>query len=355
MKKIFVIITTLIVLISIVKCGSNADKKNENENRDSSGTQIDSLNNYPSTPYEVKENETFHLNYKFTAGNSFKYRLTTITTTEQNITSDSTINNKYEQRATRTINFNTISIEHDSVANIKCTITDIDVYRSINGEVTTYKSGESLDSTKLKQFTEFVGIVNSPFNIKVSKQGELISVYGVEALTNKFIELTNLKDKLTKDDIPVFQKNITDNFLAPMVTQIFRELPDKELIVGGSWEKNMPPAAIMVFKITYKNKYNLDKIEKFKEDKIAVVSGDATISVEGETKQVARGVEYNFQKPVTSAGGKIYFSIDNGLLHKSNTWTKIEINYDMQMQGPQGLMKANTKQAISNKSIVESL
>lgn len=355
MKKIFAIITTLIIVISIVQCGSNSDKKDSEENKDSLTTQIDSLNNYSSTPYEVKADETFHFNYKFTAGKSFKYRLTTITTTDQNVVSDSTIVNNYMQKVSRTINFNTLSIEHDTIANIKCTITDIDVYRSINGVVTTYKYGDPLDSIKLQQFTEFVGIVNTPFNLKISKHGILLSIYGVEHLADKFIELTNLKDKLTKDDIPVFQKNLSDNFLSPMITQIFREFPDKDFKIGGSWEKSMPAASIMVFKIFYKNKYNLDNIEKFKEDKIAVVSGDASITVEGETKQVARGVEYNFQKPVTSAGGKIYFNIDNGLLQKSSTWTRLEISYNMQMQGPKGLMKANTKQAISNKSIVESL
>lgn len=355
MKRFILIITTFIFIISFIKCGSNSEKKDKEENQESSIINNDTTIDITATPVKLKGDETFHIAYKFSKGNSFKYRLTTVTSTDQHIVTDSTIDSKFEQKITRILKFNTVSIENDTVANLKCTITNINVYRNIDGKVITYKSGDALDSTDLNQFMEFKGIENNPFNIKVSKQGEIIKVYNIEGITDKFVELTKRKNTITQNEITIFEQKLTESFLEPMLSQIFREIPDKDLKIGSNWQKEMAPAKVMSFTILYRTKYNLDNIERIKADKIALITGDAKISVEGDTKIVDRGVEYNFQKPVTSAGGKIYFNIDEGLLYKSDTGTKLELKFKMQMQGPKGMMKANTTRNVINKSIAELL
>jgi len=355
MKKYFLIITTFVFIISFIKCGSDSEKKDKNENQESSITKNDTSIDFTATPVELNGDESFHIGYKFSEGNSFKYKLTTVTSTDQHIVTDSTIDNKFEQKITRILKFNTVSIENDTVANLKCTITDINVYRNIDGRVVTYKSGDALDSTDLNQFVEFKGIENNPFNVKVSKQGEIIKVYNIKGITDKFVELTKPKNTITQNEISTFEQKLIKSFLEPMLSQIFREIPDKDLKIGSNWQKEMTPAKVMAFTISYRTKYNLDNIEKIKADKIALITGNADISVEGDTKMVDRGVEYNFKKPVTSAGGKIYFNINKGLLYKSDTGTKLELKFNMQMHGPKGLMKANTTRNVSNKSIAELL
>ena len=355
MKKIFVFLTSLLLVFSIVKCGSDSEKKNDKENENSSVGQNDSTEIVSSTPYEVKEGEKFQLVYNFTAGQSFKYRLTSSTISEQNIVSDTVMNNKFEQKITRTIDFNTLSVEHDTVAVIKCTIIDVKVYRNANGNITTYKYGEKLDSTKRAQFVEFEGTTNSSFNFKASTHGDIIDIYNIDGMIDSFIRLTNSKETITDESRTYMGKQIKDGFLKPMLNQIVRELPANKLAVGGSWERSIPPSQVMFFKFSYSNKYNLESIKKVDDDKIAVIKGKSNVSIEGDTSNVSRGVQYNFRQPVASAGGNIYFNLDKGLVYKSTTDSKLMLNYEMQMQGPNGLMKATTKQNIINNNITELL
>jgi len=355
MKKIYLFITTIIFIISIVSCGSNSDKKNEKENKDKIVNQNDSSDITTATPYQIKDGETFQLVYKFSPGYLFRYRLITTTRREQNIFSDTTINDNYEQKVTRIINFNTLSVDHDTIANIKCTITDIDVYLNINGRIITYKSGQDMDSIKQNQFIEFETLVNNPFNFKVSTHGNILDVFNDDGITKKFIHLSKNQKPIGDEEKSYYQQQIRDILLKPMLAQIMREFPDNELKVGGNWEKNIPAAQVMSFKLRYLNKYNLENIEKINEDKIAAITGTSDVSVEGDTKQFNNGIEYSFQKPVASVEGKIYFNIDKGLLYKSNIGSKLELKYDMQMQGPDGLKKANSTQSITSNNTAELL
>ena len=355
MKKIYLFITTIIFIISIVSCGSNSDKKNEKENKDKIVNQNDSSDIISSTPYEVKKDEVFNLAYKFNTGDSFKYRLTTTTSTSQNVVADSTIANMFNQKIIQILDFNTISVEHDTIAQLKCTITDIDVNRNIDGKTSSYKAGENPDSTKLNQFMEYAGILNNPFNVKVSTHGRIIDISNTNKLVNKFEKLMKLKKPLTKEEQKTLQNNFEESFLKPMMTQIFREIPDKELKIGSTWNKSVPPSQILGFKFSYNNTFNLDNIEKVKEDRIAEITGKSNITIEGKTKQVDRGVEYNFEKPLVSASGKLFFNIDKGLLYKSATGTNLEFNFSSQMIGPKGLIKANTNRKINNQNVAELL
>ena len=355
MKKFYLIITTIIVIISIVKCGSDKEKKDEKENKNNVVNQEDSSDIISSTPYQVKADESFHLAYKFKVGGSFKYRLTTTSSTKQSITSDSTINNVFDQKVTRILTFNTISMDRDTIANLRCTVIDIDVNRNIDGKTLTYKSGESLDSTKLNNFGEYAVLVNNPFNLKVTTHGNIIEIYNVGKIVDKLEQMTKTNKSLNKEQKENLIKKLKENFLKPMLNQFFRELPDKELKIGSNWNNSVPPATVMAFKLSYNNIFSLDNIEKVKDEKIAVITGKSNISVEGKTKQVNRGVEYNFEKPTVSAGGKLFFNLDKGLLYKSDTGTNLEINFKYQMIGPNGLVKASTRRKVTNNSIAELL
>ena len=355
MKNLYLFIVIIIVIISFVKCGSNNEEKDEKKNKNDVVNQNDSSGIISSTPYEVKGDESFHLAYKFKIGKSFKYRLTTISSTKQSITSDSTINNNFDQKVTRILTFNTISMDRDTIANLRCTVTDIDVNRNIDGKTLNYKSGEDLDSTKLNNFGEYAVLINNPFNLKVTTHGKIIEIYGVGKIVDKLVQMTKMNKSMNNEQKENFINRLKENFLKPMLNQFFRELPDKELKIGGNWTNSIPPATVMAFKLSYNNIFSLDNIEKVKNEKIAVIAGKSNISVEGKTKQVNRGVEYNFEKPTVSAGGKLFFNMDKGLLYKSDTGTNLEINYKYQMIGPNGLVKASTKRKVTNKSIAELL
>lgn len=355
MKKVIAFLTSLIIIIFIAGCGSNTKKENVKENKNNTVSQNDSSGIVSSTPYEVKENESFRLQYKFNTGKSFKYRLISTSSTSQNVVSDSTTDNHMDQKVTRILEFKTISVEHDTIAILECTVTDINVNRTIDGKTTAYKSGENLDSTKLNQFIEYVGTLNNSFNVKISTHGDIIDIFNVDEFVNKFMQLSKMNKSLTNDEKASFQNNLKESLLRPLLTQIFRDLPNTDIKISSSWNTIVPPAQVMAFKLSYNNTFSLENIEKSNDDRIAVINGKSDIKIEGETKQVNRGVEYDFEKPVASAGGKLYFDIDRGLLYKSNTGTSLEIVFKSQMIGPKGLIKASTKRKVINSGIAELL
>ena len=91
------------------------------------------------------------------------------------------------------------------------------------------------------------------------------------------------------------------------------------------------------------------------EEKLAVINGIVETSVEGKQDYTERGVTYRFEKPVSSASGKIYFNLDRGLIQKSRTQTRMETFYKMEMPTPQGTKKGNAKEIITNTNVLELL
>ena len=91
------------------------------------------------------------------------------------------------------------------------------------------------------------------------------------------------------------------------------------------------------------------------DDRIAIINGSVTTTVEGESKKTENGVNYEYQKPVSTANGKIFFNVDKGLIHKSKTQTSLKLSYRMEMPTPQGIMKGSTNETILNSNILELL
>ena len=60
-----------------------------------------------------------------------------------------------------------------------------------------------------------------------------------------------------------------------------------------------------------------------------------------EPKVNQGNVSYSFQKPISTAEGKIYFDVDKGIQIKSRTKTRLEISYTMEANTPKGKQKGS--------------
>ena len=74
-----------------------------------------------------------------------------------------------------------------------------------------------------------------------------------------------------------------------------------------------------------------------------------------ESKDNQGNVIYTFQKPISTAEGKIYFDVDKGVQIKSRTKTRLEISYTMEANTPQGKQKGARRDVITNTNILELL
>jgi len=355
MHKHVLILLTIIFSLTIVQCNSETENKKEIEKLDVAVKEFDSTD-LPTTNIEViSENDNFSLTYNFKEGESFSYRLTTLSHTERSMKTDTTMNNILDQKIIRIIKFNTISVEKDSIAEVKCNVTNISIEVDVNDEKITYQSGSGLDSAEVARFIEHEGLVNNPFHFRITRYGEVLDVLRVDNVTDRYLELSGIKDSVKIDDKAIFKNEIVNNLLKPLLGQIFKELPAQQLKVKSTWNKVMDPAHVLVFKLQYTNHYKVSDLEMLNNDRIAIINGIATTTVEGETRHTNKGVNYAFQKPVSKASGKIFFNLDKGMVQKSKSKTLVEISYSMEMPSPKGVMTGVSSQIIANDNILELL
>jgi len=355
MQKHVLILLTIMFSLTIIQCSSETENKEDKEKLDFAVKEFDSTD-LPTTNIEViTENNNFSLAYNFKEGESFSYRLTTLSHTKRSMKTDSLMSNILDQKIIRILKFNTISVENDSIAEVKCNVTNISVEVDVNDEKITYQSGGGLDSAKGTKFIEHEGLVNNPFHFRITKYGELLDVFKVDNVTDRFLDLSGIKDSVKIEEKTIFKNEIVNNLLKPLLGQIFRELPTQQLEVESTWDKVLDPAPVLVFQLQYTNHYKVSKLEMLNNDRIAIINGIATTAVEGETKHTNKGVNYVFQKPVSEASGKLFFNLDKGMVQKSKTKTYLEISYTMEMPSPQGVKTGISSEIMAHNNILELL
>jgi len=354
MKKYLFFIIIGIAAFTFTECGGN-DESKDNKIEKNVVRSFDSTDLPTEKITDSDFQNDFRLAYNFEEGKTFRYKLTTLSNTKRTMETDSVVSNTIIQEISRIIRFETISVENDSIAELKCTVTDIAVNAKMNGQTFTYQSGGDLDSVDSKRYIEHEGLVNNPFRIRVTNHGELLDVYRADGIVNRLLELSGYKDSINIQQKAGYQNEIVNNLLNPMIQQVFRDFPVKMMNIDSTWDKNLPPVQVMVFSIGYTNHYTITGLEKLNDEKLALINGVSIPSIQGELKHSNNGVNYEFEKPVTEASGKIYFNLDRGLIHKSKTKTKLTINYSVNMDSPQGPQNGKITEKVSNDNILELL
>lgn len=347
MKNIFVFI--LLSLALFISC-QKENKQQENQEQQNVTFSFDSTS-LKTTALDNAEEQSFFMRYKFIPGESFRYRLTTISERSQSIVTDSTMNDKMNQTIIFIINFKTLSVDKDSVAELQCTFSSINLKANAQGRDITYQSGTELDTTDRIRFAEYESYINNPFNLRVGKQGEIVDIYMIDKIINRFLSLRKLADSLTAQEKVMASQDLTNSSIKPILAQIFREVPANKMAKDSTWSYKRESLQVMVFKVDYENQYKIDNLEMLGDDKIAVVTGSIKTNVNGKSSFTEQGVSYKFDKPISTASGKIYFNLNKGRIQKSRSQSEMQNAYQME----QGTKKANAKEESSNVNILELL
>jgi len=345
--------TIIILALAMLLFGCDNKKTAEGETEEINLTQVDT-SDLVTTEVEDKE-ESFFFKYKLNEGDSFNYRLTVIQESDQNIDADTTITQSFKQTVKYAINFQVTELDEDSVAEVKGTIGAINLDADLNGEEISYKSGSTMDSLDVFKFAEYESMINKQFRLRVNPLGEVKDVYRVDKIFNSYLDLRNMQDSLTTEQKDAVKNDLINAVLKPLMGQIFRVMPGKQMGKDSSWTYEKAAMQMMVFQMQYTNVYTIENLELLDGEKLAVINGTIKTNITGDPNYSEQGINYVFEKPVSSAGGKVYFNLDKGLVQKSKTETRMETAYSMEMQTPQGLRKGRTKEVIINKNILELL
>lgn len=347
LKKLFVLISFVFLLIS---CGEKNDKPANDlsgENKfsfDSTNLKTEGIDN---------SGKPFLMEYKFKKGDKYLYRVTSISKNIQKLVMDTTITSGAEQNIVYLIDFEVKDVDKDGITEAELNINSIKLNAEVNKEKFEFESGKDTDTSKLIQFAEYHSLHNNPFSVTFNKKGEVIEVFKADKISNKFLELKGAADTISVNDRNTIRQELIAGILAPLITQIIRKLSDKEVYKDSTWELKQAPVPMMVYQINYVNQYKVENVEKLDDHRIAVINASISFNYQGQPKLSQGNVTYNFDKPKSTAEGKIYFDVDQGLQIKSRTKTSMQLNYSMEANTPQGKQKGSRSDVVTNTNIVE--
>ena len=347
MKYLFI---TILVSILFVSCS----KKTGN-------TQLDQKNKFAVDTAGIKTspvsnpNETFNLTYKFGKDKHYQYRLSSFTNEEQTTKMDSSVTQKINRSVIYIMDASQVNEEKDGAKELECEITSIKFNQNVNGNELKFVSGSKMDSAQIAQYTEFYALLNSPFGVRLGSNGGVLEIFKVDKIIDKYTNARGTKVTLTPQQKEQLKSRLIEGILKPIVAQVFREMPQKSLSKDSTWNVIQPPAQYLVFKIDNADKYKIDEIGKYNNDKLAVIDAGLQSTIEGKTDLVQNKVTYHFNKPETTTSGKIYFNITKGCIQKSKINTKLHFRYSMEGMTPQGKKTRTETESLSSSNIVELL
>ncbi len=307
-----------------------------------------------TTPLD-NPNESFRLKYHFILNKEYKYSLTTLTENTQTMKADTIISQHATQNITYLLNIKPIEIDKDSVTKFVCTFYSIKIEANVKGHKFRYQSGVTNDSVSKARYAEYEASANTPFNIKVSKTGDVIDVFKTDKILSQFLTLKNIPDTLGSAQKNKINEQIIQSGIKPLVSQVFRKIPEKLLAKDSVWTYQQPPSGLLVFTVNTTNIYKVSSLGNFMNDKVAVIDASLETKITGNNKVTENGFTYQFDKPVTEASGKIYFNIDKGYLQKSKVKTRLIIHYTMESNAAGGKRNGSRSEVIENTNIVELL
>ncbi len=350
MKYLLALLISVFILIG---CGDKKEEKPVAENNKDQYA-FDS-SDIKTTPLE-SSGETFLMQYKFEKGKVYKYRMTAISEDDQKITAmDTILNQRVHQNITYLISFEPKDIDADEVTELSCNIYSIKLDADANGQKFKYESGSSTDSASQIQFAQYASLVNNPFGVRVNKLGEIIEVFRVDKIVNKFLTIKGVADSVSSAEKEGLRKDMAEGALKPLLSQMIRKFPDHALGEDSSWSVKQQPEPFMVFTLNNTSTFKIANLEKFEDSKLAVIEAGMNSTVTGKTTTTDRGVNYTFKKPKADGSGKIYFNITDGVVQKSKTYTQMNIEFSMEADSPQGKQKGMKSETVKNTYIIERM
>ncbi len=346
MKKFSLIVLALIIFFG---CGKKKEEvpqvKNEILTFDSSDIKAPSID--PNSIGKV------NLEYRLEKGKKYDFRLTSISQETQTIVADTIIANNVEQTIIYKLNLDVKDIDPENIMEIEFNFNSIKLDANANGKKFTYQSGTKLDSLDRERYLDYESLINNPFTARISKTGDIVEVFKADRIVNKILELRNLKDSVSIEEKKSFQQDIIEGALKPLITQIFRKLPEKSLGKDSSWSFQPPNINLQIVEFDNSQNFKLIDFQKFNENKLAVI--DATVKSKAKISEQAKQNNITVKNPAYFAGGTIYFNLDKGLIQKSKTKTTLNLEMSMNMPTQKGMQKVTRKQSTINTNILEFL
>ncbi len=343
MKKLILILITGLLLFG---CGENTKEQKPEEQKDQFAFDTTDIKASPAE----NPDQSFYLRYKLEKGKSYNFRLTAMSKDAQTIsTNDTTMSQNMDQTMIYNMKFTPGEIDADSTMEMEAVISSIKVDGTLGDQPIHYQSGITKDSADIDKFAQYESLVKNPFDIRVSKLGEVLDIYRADKIVNKLLDIKGYADSLKAEEKANLKNDIVEGMLKPMMSQVFRKLPVQKMAKDSVWKVEQPASQLLVFQAKNTSSFTITNVRKLDGDLIADIEASLKTEISGKNKLTDRGINYEFQQPETTGGGKIYFNVSKGLVQKTKLFTSVTTSFKMESQAQKG----TKKEIISNTNILE--
>ncbi len=344
MKKL---IWLLLITVTFVGCGK------ENKNSDNTSGEDSTTAENRIVPSSIDKAAKYDLKYKFKKGDRYDYALTTITNTNQTVSSDTLVNIDVIQTIKYKFAIDILSVSSDKIADVSINIGSIDLKASYNGQTVTYNSNMVLPDDEKMQYLEYETLKNSTYKAKINDKGQILNIYFLDKIIERMAAIQKYEQKLTDQEKAGVAENLSALLIKPLTQHLFRILPEKEVAIDSSWQYRYP-SSLATFQIENIASFRLANVFEIDNNKIAEFSAALNIKASGDNTYTEKNIHYYFDKPVVTGSGTIRFNIDTGQLVNSNTTTRIETQGIVEATDDKGKTeKASRKDITVSTNIIE--
>ena len=312
-------ILCFLLLLSFFACADN--KTSDNTSIDSNKIVSDKLISSPKA-------DGLYLKYKLKEGDKFDYQIKTVSSSTQELISDSTITTNVNQTVQYRINLSVDQIDVNNLATVTVFVESVILDGIINGQPILYDSKYIQSSQERIMFAQYESIKNKSFSIDITENGEIVKIYNTDSIVNELILAQNQQNKVTNEQKIVLQNNFIQSSLKPLSEQIFKKFPSEKVLINYNWtEKYYSQFAL--FQIENIASFQIVDIISDQNDSLIVLSAGLTINWVGDHNASEQGMTFYFYDPIVSGTGIIRFNKFRGLVINSNTTTKMEMTTDI--------------------------
>ncbi|MCK6612784.1 MAG: DUF6263 family protein [Ignavibacteriaceae bacterium] len=341
---------TFIVMALFLTLTGCDSKEKEPESSGSDLLTVDT-SEIKGTPVTDNSFADFDLSYTVTKGNTYKYKLTSITEETQSLQTDTTQTMRAKQQISYLIEVKVEEVEADKTMELSFNFKEVAVDGSFNEEKYKYISSAKNDTSVEDRFLEYQALINNPFNARVDKHGNISEIYRTTKIADKILELRKMKDSISAEEKQSFVQDITDGALRPVVMQLFRKLPEAKVAKDSTWYFPQKPASFQIFAIQNTHGFKLSSFEKAGDDTYAVI--DASLISTAELAPDAKANGISMKNTGYSGSGKLYFNVGKGVFEKSKTLTTLTVELDMKAPPGAPFSSAKRKQNTRTTNILQ--
>ena len=308
----------IIIFVVLVSCSQ--EKKTAN-NFTTDSTKINS--NLILAP----KSDSFEMKYNFNLGDVLNYRITTISTTSQDIIADSTISSISRQNVVYNIKLTIDKIDSAQNAKIDIIVNSIFVKGSVNGQDVNYNSNLIQSSQEKVMFSHYEATKKKTFSIIITNSGEIVNIFNYDSIIKELLAIQQ-QNNLTVAQKNEMKENFAVSVLRPLTEQIFRKFPTKRVSVNYSWvDKYYSQFAL--FQIENIASFQISEVKATGKDTTIIINAGLSINWLGDNKTSENGMNFYFYDPIVSGDGKIHFDKSVGLVSYSNTTTQMQMETDI--------------------------